>query len=87
MTQKQTDPNTRMVTVCSECLKASCWHGEFLCERSRAANIVRRTVGQLRDLNREHPEQYSVRKVRHVCGEDAVAGYEHFESTDEEREP
>jgi hypothetical protein len=84
---KQTDPNTRMVTVCSECLQASCWHGEFMCERSRGANVTRRTVGVLRGLDREHPSHYSVRNVRKVCGAEAVAGYEHFEGTDEEREP
>ena len=79
------DPNTRKVTVCNECLTAACWHGEFMCERSRKAGTVERTVGVLRELNREPPWHYSVRNVRRVCGESAVAGYEQFEGTDEER--
>lgn len=77
------DPNTRKVTVCSECLKASCWHGESMCERSRGANVTQRTVDVLRALNREHPSHYSVRKVRRVCGPEAVEGYDQFEGTDE----
>ena len=81
----QPDPNTRNVTVCSECLQASCWHGEFMCERARGAGVTTRTVAVLRALGREHPQRYSVRHVREVCGAEAVAGYEHFEGTDEER--
>ena len=64
-----TRDDDRQVTVCAECLKASCWHGEFMCDRSRSADITTRTVRELRKLNREHPSHYSVEKIRAVCGE------------------
>ena len=46
----------RLVTVCSSCLQASCWQGIFMCEQSRTAGFTKRTVAQLRKLNREHPD-------------------------------
>jgi len=63
-----TNPD-RKVTVCAACLTASCWHGEFMCEASRTADVTTRTVRELRALGREHPSNYSVAKVREVCGE------------------
>lgn len=81
------DPNTRKVTVCSACLTASCWHYEYCCEQYRTANTTERTVGQLRALALEHPSNYSVGKVRRVCGDGAVEGYEQFEGIDEAWEP
>lgn len=47
------------VTVCSECLRASCWTGEFMCEHARSAGTVERRASDLRELNREHPSYYS----------------------------
>jgi len=58
----------RDVTVCAECLRASCWHGEFMCERSRDANVRTLTVRQLRSLNLEHPDNYSRERVAEVHG-------------------
>lgn len=58
----------RVVTVCAECLRASCWHGEFMCDDAQSANVTKRTVRQLNALNREHPSCYSKEKVRKVCG-------------------
>jgi len=49
----------RLVTVCSECLMATCWHGIFLCDRSRSANIVKKPIRDLRALNREHESYWS----------------------------
>ena len=60
--------NERMVTVCDACLTASCWHGEHLCQRSLTAGITQRTVGDLHRLGLEHPDNYSVERVREVCG-------------------
>lgn len=80
------DPSTREVTVCGACLTASCWHGEFMCEKSRTAKTVQRSVAELRALNREHPQNYSVRRVREACGEQDVEGFEQFEGTDEDRD-
>lgn len=59
----------RVVTVCAECFRASCWHGEWLCEESRHADLVDLPVSRLRELNREPAENYSTARVREVCGE------------------
>jgi hypothetical protein len=58
----------RVVTVCAACLCASCWHGDFMCDEAKDADITTRTVSQLRKLRREHPSHYSVKKIREVCG-------------------
>ena len=58
----------RMVTVCSACLCASCWHGEFRCQQWVTAGTVEKPVSELQKLDREHPSHYSVAKVREVCG-------------------
>ena len=34
------DEKDKIVEVCSECLQASCWHGEFMCFESRDAGTV-----------------------------------------------
>jgi hypothetical protein len=57
------------VTVCAECRRASCWHAEFPCEKYKTANVERVRASVLREANREHPSQFSVRKLREVCGE------------------
>lgn len=69
MTKSRDD---RLVTVCSACLCASCWHGEFMCWQAGGASTVQRTVRELKALNREHPSHYSVEKVREVCGPQAA---------------
>ena len=42
------------ITVCAECLQASCWQGVFMCDRSRSAGVVQRTVEELRELGLEN---------------------------------
>lgn len=59
----------RLVTVCSECHRASCWHGEEMCSKARGAGTVEKTVGYLQARNLEHPENYSEKKVKEVCGD------------------
>ena len=56
----------RLITVCSACLRATCWHAEMHCGRHREAGVVTRTVGELQQINAEHPSRYSVEKVREV---------------------
>lgn len=56
------------VTVCSECLRASCWHGEDLCDKSRNAGTVDRLASALDALHHEHPDHYSIAKLLKVCG-------------------
>ena len=58
----------RMVTVCAACLCASCWHGEFYCSEAQTAGAVEKPVRELRRLKLEHRYNYSVAKVRNVCG-------------------
>lgn len=50
--------DTDTITVCKECLTACCWHGVFMCEKSRTADITTRTVGQLKKLHKEHPSYW-----------------------------
>lgn len=40
--------------VCSACLRASCWHGHFMCGEAREAGLLRATAEQLRRLAVEH---------------------------------
>ena len=57
-----------IVIVCSVCRTASCWHGEFMCEASRSAGIVKVPASKLRVEDREHPCNYSVAKILEVYG-------------------
>lgn len=52
---------SQTVTVCAACLRASCWHGDFMCEQSKRAGTVDKTVGDLTHLNREHPDYWRAR--------------------------
>lgn len=56
------------VTVCDACLQASCWHGEFMCERSRGAGTTVLMASQLRALDLEHPSNFSPSKIARVHG-------------------
>jgi hypothetical protein len=59
----------RTITVCAECLTASCWHGEFMCDNAVTAGLAEKTVAELRALRLEHPNNYSVAKISRVCGD------------------
>lgn len=55
-------PYDPVVTVCSLCLQAACWQGEFMCDRAYGANIVRRKVSTLirrQGEYHEHPEWWN----------------------------
>lgn len=56
------------VDVCAECLTASCWHGTFMCERSRNADVVKRRASDLVALDLEHPSYFSRENLLRVCG-------------------
>jgi len=47
-------PETMRITVCSECLQASCWHSQFYCDKYKTAGTVDKTVKELRAMNLEH---------------------------------
>lgn len=57
-----------LVTVCSACRCASCWNGEFMCDRATGAATVDVLASVLADEGREHPSNYSEDKLREVCG-------------------
>ncbi len=48
-----------IVTVCSACLRASCWLGQWPCEDFKTASTVDMPASQLRALGREHQNNYS----------------------------
>lgn len=50
-------PDT-LVTVCSACLRACCWQGEFMCDSARTAGTTQRTVAELRAGNYGEHESY-----------------------------
>ena len=57
-----------LIEVCSACLRASCWHGEFFCDEHQNAGTVKmsRSELDLRDL--EHKSNYSTEKLNAVYG-------------------
>jgi len=57
--------DTTLITVCSACLRASCWAGEFMCQQSYHAGSVTKTVEELRGLNLESPDQWK----KQFCGD------------------
>ncbi len=58
-----------LVTVCAECLCASCWHGEFPCDSHKTADTMDQAASFLRTLKREHPSYYSRKRLLEVCGD------------------
>jgi hypothetical protein len=47
-------PDSWTVTVCSACLHASCWQGEFRCMDSAGAGTREMNIGALRTLAKQH---------------------------------
>lgn len=47
-----------LITVCGECLTASCWQGIFMCDEARNAGTVQKTREELRKLGLEHPSYW-----------------------------
>lgn len=58
----------RRVAVCEECLAASCWYGEFMCEKAMNAGLIVKTVGELRWLSREHQDNWTRKKFYRIYG-------------------
>ena len=67
----------RLVTVCAACLCAGCWHGELMCEASIGAGTVEIPRRALRASKREHPSNFSDKKLAAVCGGPAVTKRAH----------
>lgn len=56
------------VTVCDNCLQASCWHGVFRCWKSRSAGTRDILASELDRAGREHRSYYSVKRLTAVNG-------------------
>lgn len=63
----------RMITVCDNCLTASCWHGEFMCWETGSAGSVDVPASQLDKAKREHPDNYSPEKIALITGSPTAA--------------
>ena len=59
----------KKVLVCSQCARASCWYGEFMCEDARGAGLRILTVSDLRKLDREHEDFWSDEKMIEQYGD------------------
>lgn len=47
------------VIVCAACQRATCWHGTFMCDESKWADITTLPVSELRKLKLEHPSYWT----------------------------
>lgn len=65
----------KIIQVCSECGTASCWYGEIMCFENYSADIVEKTVAELRDGNLENEEYWSDEKMEKIYGDAAPFGY------------
>lgn len=54
-------PYNPLITVCSSCLQAACWQGEFYCDNYISAGIIDRYVSDLCNNGnpREHPDYWN----------------------------
>ena len=50
--------NDCMITVCAECLQASCWQGAFMCDDFMEAGTTEKSVKELKELNFEHSDYW-----------------------------
>lgn len=47
------------VTVCNTCLRACCWAAIFMCDEAfTTAGTTVMTIGELKELKREHPTYF-----------------------------
>ncbi len=59
----------RIITVCDQCFRASCWHGVFMCDRARNAGTVDVSASKLDQMALEHPSNYSEEAIARLFGE------------------
>lgn len=50
----------RLITVCSACRCASCWHGKFRCDQFRNATTLQLPISTLAAEDREHPDNWEI---------------------------
>lgn len=76
MSQQTSSQSKRLVTVCSSCLRASCWQGSFYCDDAKSAATVEKTVGELADASREHPSYWFIDPNTGQLDSQAFANFE-----------
>ena len=47
-----------LITVCSNCLRASCWLGYFYCDEYKTAGIIEKSISELKELQLESPDYW-----------------------------
>lgn len=62
-----------LLTVCAECNRACCWHGEGLCDLAKFADIREIDRSEFDSLGLEHPDVWHRQKL--VNGEINEAEY------------
>lgn len=82
---KSRDPR-KFVTVCDNCLRASCWHGEFMCQNSKNAGTVDLPVSTLRALNLECSDYFTTQKG-HIENKESESTRQEDMSKESTREP
>lgn len=59
----------RLITVCSECKKASCWYWLFPCDAAQStAGLIKLSLDELRLLDLEHPSYWTEDAVQEYTG-------------------
>lgn len=53
--------NHESITVCSHCLKASCWQGVFYCDEYKSAGTIEKPISELKSLNLESSDYWKSR--------------------------
>lgn len=68
----------KLVEVCANCLQASCWYGELLCDKAATCGTVLKTVTELRSINRAYDESeyyWSDEYMEKIYGNKSPYGY------------
>jgi len=65
---KQELNEKKLIEVCDNCKKASCWYGEFMCDMADIARTIKLPIEKLRKLNLESEDFWSDKKLKEVYG-------------------
>ena len=65
---QRTADEDRLVTVCDQCLRASCWQGDLYCDNHKTAGTTRLPVRDLRSLGREHESYWEPARIQRIEG-------------------
>jgi epoxyqueuosine reductase QueG len=59
----------KIIKVCDACLRACCWYGEFMCDKSKTAGTTNIKVKDLKRLDLENEYYWSDEKMEAIYGE------------------